>query len=198
VPLQRRLLIYALITGALAVLFVVFISFKRDTALMEALSAAGQVAAAGFAAIAAVGAMRAAAESSASARRSREALVRTARPRLHLSVGREDGMLVGRVRCEDPYAAVDVTIVWILAERESVVGQAARLDPARPDSPPGTGLLTVDLGLPETASVEDEVRMVWIEYRDDSHLGRWRDTWQVTPDTAGQGILHQAYSQLVD
>jgi hypothetical protein len=197
VSLPRRLVIYALIACPLAVLFVVFIAFKRDTALMTALSAAGQVAAAGFAAIAAIGAMRAAAESSAAANRAREALARTARPRLHPSVGRADGGLVGTVQCDGRRAAIDVMVAWILADREPVVGQAARLDPPRPDGPPGTGLLRVDLGLPETADVAEVLRMVWIEYRDDNRIGRWRDTWQLTPEPAGHGLLQQVDSQLV-
>jgi hypothetical protein len=58
----RTLSTAAATTLGLVVLFVVFIGFKDDTALVAALSAAGTVAAGAFAAVAAVGSMRAAAE----------------------------------------------------------------------------------------------------------------------------------------
>jgi hypothetical protein len=194
----RTLIAYALVTLAVAALFAVFIGFKGDAALVGALSAAGAVAAAGFAALAALGSMRAAAESSATAKRSREALARTMRPRVHPSASRENGKTLGKVQCGEGHGAVDVTVAWLLTSGDTVTGRAARLQPWRPDLPPGSDIaLAVDLKLPETANVWKEVSMVWIEYWDDSHVGHWQDTWRVGTEPDSQGMFLQTDSQLV-
>jgi hypothetical protein len=104
----QRLIVYALtVLGlvALVALVAVFIGFKSDTALVGALEAAGAVSAAGFAALAVLGSMRAAAESNATAKRSREALARTMRPRIHRSLSRENGTVLGKVQCSAARAA---------------------------------------------------------------------------------------------
>ncbi|HEV2778389.1 MAG TPA: hypothetical protein VGX25_03220 [Actinophytocola sp.] len=189
----QRLIVYALTVGGLAALFAVFIGFKKDTALVGALEAAGAVSATGFAALAALGSMRAAAESSATARRSRAALARTMRPRIHPGVSREDG----RVQCGAGRGAIDVTVVWLLTDRDPATAQAARLEPWRPDLPPGSDLaLAVDLELPETATVQDGIRMVWIEYWDDTRVGHWRDTWQVGTEPPDRGTFLLTDSRL--
>lgn len=175
----NALLRYALIAIGLAALFVVFITFRSNSALIAALEAAGTVAAAGFAAFAAMAAMRAAAESSATARRSREALARAMRPWIEPSTHRENGAVLGRLRCEGR-TAVDVTATWVLTGGDAVIDRVARL---------ALGSST-DAKLPEGATVT----AVWIEFWDDSHAGRWRDTWQ--PDTEQR--LELAHSELVD
>jgi hypothetical protein len=176
----QRLIIYTLLAAGLVALFIVFIGVRRDTALVGALEAAGTVAAAGFAALAAVGSMRAAAESSATAKRSREALARTMRPRVHPTVSRENGTVLGKVQCGAGRGAVDVTVAWLLTDRDTVTGQAARLEPWHQDLPPGPdSAIAVDLQLPQTAVVSDEIRLVWIDYWDDDRVGHWRDTWEL-------------------
>jgi hypothetical protein len=175
-----------LIVVGLVVLFVMFIGFREDADLVAALEAAGTVAAAGFAAVAGVAAMRAANESSATARRARETLARSARPRISLRVEVAGDRLHGLVRCADGPAAVDATVAWLRADGETVTGQAARLAP-------GDGGMVVDLGPAGTASAVAAVEMVWMEYWDDSRVGRWQDTWRVEA-----GRLQQTDSQLVD
>jgi hypothetical protein len=195
----RTLIGYALVTLVVAALFAVFIGFKGDAALVGALSAAGTVAAAGFAALAAMGSMRAAADSSATAKRSREALARTMRPRIHPSVSRENGRMLGKVQCGEGRGAVDVTVAWRLTNSDTVTDRIARLEPRRPDLPPGSDVaFAVDLKIPETANVWKEISMVWIEYWDDSHVGHWQDTWRVDTEAHGQGMFLQLDSQLVD
>lgn len=185
---RRTLIAYALVTLAVVVLFALFIGFKRDAALIGALSAAGAVAAAGFAALAAMGSMRAANESSATARRSQEALARTMRPRIHPSASLENRAVLGKVHRGEGRAAVDVTVVWVLTNHDTVTDRTVRLDTA----------FAVDLGLPETANVWEEISMVWIEYWDDNHVGHWRDTWQVGTEPESRGTFVQTHSQLVD
>jgi hypothetical protein len=188
----RRLIPYALVTLALVAIFAVLIGFKRDTALVGALEAAGTVAAAGFAAVAAMGSMRAAAESSATARRSREALARTMRPQIRPSLQVGNGTVHGSVQCGADRGAVDVTVVWMLSNRDPITERAARLEPSRPDLPPGSDItLAVDLQLPETANVWNEIDMVWIEFWDDNRVGHWQDTWRVgaEPHTGGMFLL---------
>jgi hypothetical protein len=176
----KALILYALVAIGLVTLFVVFIAFRGNSALIAALEAAGTVAAAGFAAIAAMGAMRAAAESSAAAKRSREAMAWTVRPRVQPSISQVNGATVGRVAGGDGRSAVDVTAVWMLNDADPVTERIARLDP-------GSGM---DVALPENA----EPHTVWIEYWDDGHAGKWRDTWQPQPE-GGFGLTH---SELVD
>jgi hypothetical protein len=186
----RTLLVYGLFAAVIAVLFVVFIGFKRDAALVAALSAAGTVAAAGFAALAALGSMRAAAESSETARRSREALARTAQPRLYPSVLRQDGTVHGILRCGDNRAAVAVQAVWIPTDGETMAERVARIDPG--------GTFTLDLKLPDTANLVDALSMVWIEYWDENRVGRWHDTWRPDPEATTPDAFVQSDSSLVD
>jgi hypothetical protein len=176
---SKKLITALVMIAGIAALFVVFIGFKRDAALVAALEAAGTVAAASFAAMAAFGSMRAAAESSATARKSREAVARTARPQLHPTVTHDNGTSFGTIRSGETRAAADVTVVWTLTDHDPVVGQTAHLEPRR----------TLDLPLPAT-----EITMVWIEYADRDHIGQWRDTWE--PDA--HGTLALTNSQLVD
>jgi hypothetical protein len=181
----KALIIYALIALGLVALFVAFIAFRRNAALIAALEAAGTVAAAGFAAVAATGSMRAAAESSASARRSREVVARTMQPRLRPGVSQENGTVLGKLdRGTGGRAAVDVTVVWIFRERGPVTGQTARLETSH----------AVDLEVPEGANVWNELNTVWCEYWDDSHAGHWRDTWRVE----GPETFVLTHSDLVD
>jgi hypothetical protein len=175
----KALILYALVAIGLVALFVVFITFRGNSALIAALEAAGTVAAAAFAAIAATAAMRAAAESSATARRSREALARAMRPWIEPSTHRENGAVVGRLRCEGR-TAVDVTAVWVLTDGEPVTDRFARLAQGS----------TTEAKLPEDA----KLTAVWIEYWDDGHAGHWRDTWQ--PDAEQR--LELGHSDLVD
>lgn len=198
-PRPRTLVAYALVTIAVVVLFAFFIGFRRDVALVGALSAAGTVLAAGFAAMAALGSMRAAAESSVTANRSREALARTMRPTVRPDIGRQDGEVLGTVRCGEGRGALDVTVAWLKADGETVTGRTARLEPSRPDLPSGSDTaLAVDLELPESATGWDETTMVWIEYWDDSHVGHWQDTWQVGTEPGSKETYVQTDSQLVD
>lgn len=184
---------------ATVALFALFIGFRGDTALVGAMSAAGTVAAAGFAALAAMGSMRAAAESSATAQQSRETLARSMRPRVQPSVSRADGRVFGEVRCGEGRGAVDVTVAWLLTNGETVTDQTARLEPRRPDRPTESdSVLAVDLTLPETANVWEEITMVWIEYWDDSHIGRWQDTWQVGTEPHSREMFVPTDSQLDD
>jgi type IV secretory pathway TrbL component len=171
---------YALLMLALVALFVVFITFRGNAALIAALEAAGTVAAAGFAAIAAMGAMRAAAESSAAAKRSREAMAWTVRPRVQPSLSQDNGAVLGTVASGDGRSAVDVTVVWIASDGDPVTQRIARLDAGS----------TVDVMVPEAATLNT----VWIEYWDDGRAGHWRDTWEAKPE-AGLVLTH---SELVD
>jgi hypothetical protein len=184
----RTHFVAAAITLGLVVLFVVFIGFKDDAALLAALSAAGTVAAGAFAAVAAVGSMRAAAESGAAARRSHEAMARTVRPRVRPSAQRQDGTVLGTVRCEPSRLAVDVHVVWMPADRDPIPSQLDRLAPGE--------AITIDLELPDTAPLADAITMVWIGYRDEDGVGHWQDTWEVA--TESPVTFHQIDSQLVD
>jgi len=177
-------LIYLLVTLGLVVLFAVFIAFRNNAALIAALEAAGAVAAAAFAAIAAMGAMRAAAESSAAARRSREAVARTMRPRVQPSIRQENGLVLGTVESGEGRPAIDVTVVWVMADRGAITEQTARLEDG----------LSVDLEVPEGANVWDQLSTVWIEYEDDGRTGQWRDTWQAEAN----GRFSLTHSELVD
>jgi hypothetical protein len=181
---SKALIVYALTALGLVALFVVFIAFRRDAALIAALESAGAVTAAGFAAVAAMGSMRAAAESSASARRSREAVARTMQPRLQPSVSHENGTVLGKLDRGAGRAAVDVVVVWIFSGRGSITGQTALLETSH----------AVDLEVPEGENVWDELNTVWFEYWDDSHAGHWRDTWRV--DGPERFVL--THSELVD
>ena len=172
---NRALLTYVLVVAATVAMFVVFVTVREHTALVGALSAAGTVAAGVFAALAALGSMRAAAESSATARRSREALARTAQPSVRPEVRADGGKLLGEVRVEGK-AAVGLTIVWMLIDRETATARADRIEPG------ADGGLTVDLGLPPDADLASTVRLVWLEYRDANRIGLWRDTWEIAPN----------------
>jgi hypothetical protein len=195
---QRALVVYALVGAATVVLFVVIVAVREDTALVGALSAAGTVAAGVFAALAAMGSMRAAADSSATARRSREALARSVRPRVRPAVRASNGTLLGEVRVDGTQAASDVMAVWLLTGGGGTrTERAAYLEPPVAGVAPGPGL-TVDLGLPEDADVAASVEMVWLEYWDAGHTGQWRDTWKVGTDPGDRGSFHQQDSELVD
>jgi hypothetical protein len=172
---SRALLVYGLTVVTVVGLFAVFIGFRDDAALVSALSAAGTVLAAGFAAIAAIGSMRSAAESSTAARRTREAFARTVRPRLQPAVARDGGTLHGRLECGAERAAIDVMVVWMLADSDAVTDRVARIEPG--------AAFTVDLKIPDTSSALDGVEMVWIEYWDDGRVGQWQETWR--PDAEG-------------
>lgn len=184
-PRPKALVSYALVVLGLVALFVVFIAFRRDAALIAALEAAGAVAAAGFAAIAAMGAMRAAAESSASAKRSREAFARTVRPRVQPSISQQNGTVLATVEPGDGHPAVDVTAVWVLADRAPITDQTPRLDQPLP----------VALEVPEGTNIWDKLETVWIEYSDDARTGQWRDTWQAISEGKRFALTH---SELVD
>jgi hypothetical protein len=162
---RRQYAIYAVLAAAIAVLFAAFIGFRHDAALIGALSAAGTVAAAAFAALAAVGSMRAAAESSAAARRTHEAVVRSAQPFIAVTVSGTDGVVTVRGR-----SASDLTAVWMFDGLDGITERAARLEPG--DS--------VTVALPEGV----QPAMVWIEYWDGDHVGHWHDTW--SPSDSGQ------------
>lgn len=191
------MIVYVLVILAMVALFAVLIGFRRDTALVGALEAAGTVSAAGFAALAAMGSMRAAAESSVTARRSREALARTMRPQLRPEVHIENGTVFGRVRCGEGRGALEVTVVWLLSDRDPITEHTARLEPWRPDLPPGSDItLAVDLQLPETANVWDELDMVWINYWDDNRAGHWQDTWRIGTEPHSRGMLLLTDSRL--
>ena len=181
---------YGLVILAVAVLFTVFIGFKKDSSLVGALEAAGTVTAAGFAALAALGSMRAAAQSNATARRSREALAQTMRPRIVPILSRENGKVLGTLRCGEGRGALDVTVVWILADRDEVTDRVAHLEPSAD--------FVLDLNLPESANLPEELTMVWVEYWDDSRVGHWQDVWQIGTEPIDQGRLHQTDSRLVD
>ena len=197
-PRAKTLMAVVLICLALVALFGLFVWFRRDSELIAALSSAGTVAAGVFAAVAAAGSMRAAAESSATARRSREAAARTAQPRIRPSVRREEGTTLGTVQCDEGPGATSLTVAWMLHNGNTIADQVARLEPRRPDDPPdAASALTVDLELPETADLTDEIRMVWIEYWDDNRVGHWRDTWQPA-EPPGQGRFVRTESTLVD
>jgi hypothetical protein len=185
---NRPLLNYVLVVAATVALFAVIVAVREHAALVSALSAAGTVAAGVFAALAALGSMRAAAESSATARQSREALARTAQPQVRPDVRADGGTLLGEVRAAGQ-AAVDVTAVWMLAERSPATVRADRLDPG---ADPG---LTVDLELPPDADLASTVKMVWIEYHDAGHLGHWQDTWELA--AGAQGTFRLIDSDLV-
>jgi hypothetical protein len=170
---SHRLSLYAAVAATLVILFAVFIAFRHDTALIGALSAAGTVAAGGFAALAAVGSMRAAAESGAAARRTREALARSAQPTVIAEITATEAV----VRCAGAQTAADVMAVWILADGESLTERAAQLDPG--------AQLAVTLPKDSVLSV------VWVEYHDTARIGQWRDTWNFT-----DGLLSRTESSL--
>lgn len=198
-PRSRILLTYTAWTVGLVILFVLFIAFREDAALVSALSAAGTVAAGVFAAIAAMGSMRAAAESSASARRAREGVARAAKPRVQPSLTRDDGALIGTVTCGDGPAAIDVFAVWVLTNRGTVSDKLAHLEPQRPDTPPGAAVASaVNLGIPDTADAAKEITMVWIEYWDEGRVGLWRDSWKVGTEPPNEGLLLLTDSRLAD
>lgn len=181
---------YALTVLGVVVLFAVFIAFRRDAALISAMSAAGAVAAAVFAAVAAFGSVRAADESSASARRAQEAVARNAKPSLRPSLSVEGDRLFGTVSCGSSRGAVDVMVVWVPVNSGPITEQRATFEP-------GTGV-TVDLNLPATANLREEIEVVWLDYRDEGKVGRWRDTWRIGTEGPGQNVLVLAESQLTD
>jgi hypothetical protein len=180
---------YALATLGVIALFAVFVAFRKDAALISALSAAGAVAAAVFAAIAAWGSVRAADESSAAAKRAYEAVARNAQPRLLPSFSVEDGKLLGTVSCGSNRGAADITAVWILGNGDPITEQRAMFEA-------GTGF-SVDLGLPATADLRQEIRLVWIDYWDEARTGHWHDTWELGTEAPHQSALVLSESRLV-
>lgn len=177
-----------LVVVGLVVLFVVFIAFRDDAALIAALEAAGTVAAAGFAAVAGVAAMRAANESSATARRAREAQARTARPRLSPRVTVDGDRLIGVLTVQPGPAALDVTVAWLRTDGETITTEVAEIAP-------GADGVTADLGPAPTGPGEPAaaMKMIWLEYSDDNGVGQWHDTWQVVSDR-----LTRSTADLVD
>ncbi|HEX6685820.1 MAG TPA: hypothetical protein VF062_23795 [Candidatus Limnocylindrales bacterium] len=178
----RNLVIAAFMVAAAVVLFVLFIGFRHDTALVGALSAAGTVVATGFAAVAAMGSMRAAAESSATARRSHEAMARTVQPRVAPGLRAADG--VGEVRCTGSRPAIDVTVAWIPVDGTAVPAKVALLEPD------GKDVLASDLPGP--------IRMVWIDYWDDRRVGHWQDTWEAETEKGATQPFRRTDSRLLD
>lgn len=169
----KTAVLYALSAIAIAALFGLFVTFRNDAALIGALSAAGTVAATGFAAIAALASVRAASESSAAAQRAREASARAGRPSLRVRTETTDGTLQGVVECGKDRGAVDVTIVWTLTNDETLVFQHAHLAAG--------AIVTNVLGA--------EASTCWVEYWDESRAGRWRDTWQGQPLTLADSAM---------
>jgi hypothetical protein len=195
----RTSILYLGVAVATAALFAVLIVFRADAALVAALSAAGTVAAAGFAAVASLGSMRAAAESSATARRARQSLAQSMRPRVRPSVERVGGTVRGTVRCAGARIAVDVTVTWILADGDTVVERIARLVPDQAEGLSDSGeALTADLALPDTADLRTAISMVWIEYGDDGRVGQWQDTWEVAVSPTDPVSFSPVASRLVD
>ncbi|NUO58472.1 MAG: hypothetical protein HOV71_15850 [Hamadaea sp.] len=180
--LRNKWALSALIVVGLVVLFGSFIAVRDDTALIGAMSAAGTVAAGVFAAVAAFGSLRAAAASNASAQRAREAMVRAVRPNLEPSVTTADTTLTGNVTCTG-YAAIDVTVVWTLADGEAITESVARLAPGED---------------PLTSTLPQPVDMVWLAFADEGRVGKWQDTWQMGKDPHNLGRLTLLESRLVD
>lgn len=186
---RNKWLLSALVAVGLVVLFGAFIAVRDDTALIGAMSAAGTVAAGVFAAVAAFGSLRAAAASNASAQRAQEAMVRAVRPNLEPSLTVVDGTLTGTVTCT-AYAAIDVTIVWTLADGDVITDSVARLAP-------GEDPLTSTLQQ-EVTDVAQAVQVVWLSFTDEGRVGKWQDTWQMGTEPHNLGRLTLLESRLVD
>ncbi len=185
----RNLINYGLVAVATVALFALFIGFRNNTALVGALSAAGTVAAAGFAALAAFGSVRAANESSATARKAHEAMARNSRPKLSVRFTAAEGNLVGHIDCGPGATAVDLMVTWMLAEGAPVMEQRAQFGPG--------STIAADLGVPETTSPADAVKLVWLQYWDSERVGQWQDTWQPTTEPGHEGVFALDSSRLV-
>ena len=180
-------------------IFVTFIAIRKDVLLVGALYAAAEVLAAGLTAVAAMAAMRSAAESSAAARRSREAVARAAQPSLSPAVVERDGRVWGTVRCSGSRAAVDVMVVWMPVDGGTITAQADRLNPDQPGDPAGGDpALIVDLHLAAVNEAASALKMVWLEYGDDTGTGRWQESWQPTDAGGGRVRFVRTYTRLTD
>ena len=165
--------IYAVSVLGVVALFAVFILVRDHAGLIDALSAAGTVAAAGFAAVAALGSMRAANETRNVARHSWEAAARARQPHIRATVEDRDGQAYGVLHV-DGTGAEDLTVVWSVQDAPAVSEQRA-------DLAAGHSLeVLLDPG---------PVTLVWADYWDAGRQAHWRDVWG--------DDLHKSESQLV-
>ena len=153
----RIVVIGLLVVLGLFILFIVFIALRGDVLLVQALSAAGTVAAGVFAAIAALASLRAADSSRAAAERTRLAAASAIQPRMRPAF--EDGLGVIHVTGSP---AIEVHAVWQIVGAPTVSAEEPRIEPGEEFS------VTLPKG---------ELAILWVEYRDASGAFRWQDTW---------------------
>jgi hypothetical protein len=153
----RIVLIGMLVVLGVFILFMVFIALRGDVLLVQALSAAGTVAAGVFAAIAALASLRAADSSRAAADRTRLAAASAIQPRLRPVF--EEGRGIIRVTGSP---AIEVNAVWQVEGAQTVTAEEPRIEPGE----------EFPVALPE-----GDLAMLWVEYRDASGAFRWQDTW---------------------
>ena len=72
-------------------------------------------------------------------------------------------------------------VVWMPVDGGTITAQADRVNPDRPGDPAGGDpALTVDLQLAAVNDAAAALKMVWLEYADDTGTGRWQTA--VMPD----------------
>jgi hypothetical protein len=133
-----------------------------------------------FTFLAALAALRSTAASEQITRRATEALARTLRPTLALDTlinpGIENALLVGRLMPTDGPPPVDVSMEWVLANGQTITGHASRVEPWRPDLPPGSDLsistTLVDPAPTGAAHRAKLVERVVVHYSDEQRIGR--------------------------
>jgi hypothetical protein len=64
--------------------------------------------------------------------------------------------------------------------------------------PGGDPALTVDLELAAVSDAAAALKMVWLEYADDTGTGRWQDAWQPRDVGGGQVRFVRTDSRLAD
>jgi hypothetical protein len=160
--------------GALVVL-IAFIVFRRDTALIQALSAFGAVAAAVFTALAAFAAMKAATESSHTAERAREALGRALKPTMNAWISHDPSdpdRAIGGVAPSADRGAADVVVTWHMRDGRTLAKDIGVLAP----EPTGVNPhLPYEMDVGKWLGTDaDTAEKVVIEYADLSKTARWR------------------------
>ncbi len=79
-------------------------------------------------------------------------------------------------------------VVWVPVNGGPITEQRATFEP-------GTGL-TVDLDLPASSNLREEIQMVWLDYWDEGRIARWHDTWLISTEATDQSVLVLSDSQL--
>ena len=100
----------------------------------------------------------------------------------------ENGPWVGRLMPTQGPPPVDISVTWNLSDGRTVKNHANRVEPWRPDLPPGSDL-SVHTTLAESPPAKNVyalnlIQSVVVHYSDEQRVGRWRQVWRSAQDAA--------------